>query len=403
MRVSFQSYFALNWVILLLAGLQSGISPFLTIYLKAELQWDPAQIGIALGIMNFANMLNQIPSGLLIDAYKIKRLLLVGSCFIFAISCYLITKFPYFLAIISAQILIGLATAIMPKAIVAITLGLVGTKEFPRRESINETLGHAGNIILALIVGVCSYFSGNIWIIYSYGIFSLLGILPIFLIRETDIDHDIARQLAPVGFDTGKKGIVPLKKVLLSRTNIIFLIAVFLFHFSSAAQLTLIGLIFVQVSTKACSIFMANSVIVSHIIMMFVSILLVYFIKNIPRKPLFLLAFLFIFIRAILFTFSHNPYFIIALQVLDGISGGIFGVIGIVMIAELAAHSGRFNFMLGLMVLCQGVAYAISNFASGYIVKSYNYNMGFYTLAFFAMIGFILFLSLMPETLKRNQ
>lgn len=94
-----------------------------------------------------------------------------------------------------------------------------------------------------------------------------------------------------------------------------------------------------------------------------------FFIKTINRKPLFLLALILVFVRRILYTFSYNPYFIIALQALDGISAGIFSVIAIVMLSELAVNSGRFNFMHGLMALCQGMAYAISNVISGYIYR----------------------------------
>lgn len=144
-RPSLQSYFALNCLILLIAGLQAGVGPFLAIYLKSDLQWDPSQIGIAIGIVNFAAMLNQVPSGLLIDEYKIKRLMLGCNSIIIATSCFVISRFSSFSAIVGAQFFIGLAIAIIPQAIVAITLGLVGTKKFPKRESTNESLSHAGN------------------------------------------------------------------------------------------------------------------------------------------------------------------------------------------------------------------------------------------------------------------
>lgn len=399
-QISIQSLAALNCLVLLVSGLQAGVGPFFSYYLKADLHWDPNQIGFALGVVNFAALLNQILSGLLIDAFKIKRIILAASCLIFAISCFLISQTQYYLNIYGLQFIIGLSVAIIPQSIAAISLGLVGRREFPKRVSTNQALSHVSNIMLALLAGLFAYYSSNIWILYTYSIFSLLGIFPLIFINPKEINHDVARQLTIITTHQNRKKILPIDFILTSSINIIFLIAVFLFHFSSAAQLSLIGQLFANNNSKTGALFMAGSIIITHLIMIFVALFLRSFIQTIPRKPLILFAFLLVFIRGILYTFSHDSFFILTLQLFDGISAGIFGIVSIVTIFELAKDSGRFNFMLGLMTFCQGLAYAISNVGSGYIANLYGYNAGFYGLASAAIIGFIFFLLAMPETLN---
>ncbi|WP_159103470.1 hypothetical protein [Asaia prunellae] len=50
---------------------------------------------------------------------------------------------------------------------------------------------------------------------------------------------------------------------------------------------------------------------------------------GIGRKPIFLLAFMILPIRGLLFAWLDAPSAIIAIQVLDGIAAGIFGVIAL--------------------------------------------------------------------------
>lgn len=401
-RPSFQSLLALSWLILLISGLKAGIGPFLSIYLKSELQWNANQIGVALAMVNLAAMLNQVPGGLIIDAYKIKRLMLGISCIVITIGCIIIAHLPYFTVISAAQFIIGFAAAIIPQAIVAISLGLVGTNEFPRRQSTNEALSHASNILMTLIAGILAYYVGNIWILYTYAIFSLVGILPLLFIKGKDIDHDIARELAPIQLDNTDTKATALKTIVSSKVFLIFLASVFLYHFASAAQLPLIAQLFVQLKPKTYAIYMTNSILVSHLVMMLVTLLLRTFIIGIKRKPLFLLTFFFVFIRGILFGLFHNANYFVAVQILDGIGGGIFGVITVVMISELAARTGRFNFMIGLMAFCQGFAYATSNYISGFIANLFGFNVGFYSLSVFALVGFTLALLHMPETRRKS-
>ncbi len=81
--------------------------------------------------------------------------------------------FPSFPVVIGAQILIGIAAAVFPPAIVTITLGLVGRDRLDRRIGRNETFNHAGNLIAAGLAAVIGQF------VAQKGIFFLVAAMTI--------------------------------------------------------------------------------------------------------------------------------------------------------------------------------------------------------------------------------
>ena len=107
------------------------------------------------------------------------------------------------------------------------------------------------------------------------------------------------------------------------------------------------------------------------------------------RKPIFLIAFLILPIRAILYTLTTNPILLLGIQLLDGIGAGIFGVIAVVIVSDLTKGTGRFNFFQGLVALCTGVGAALSNLIAGSIVKSWGYNTGFLSLSLLSVVGLL--------------
>ncbi|MDA3921635.1 MAG: hypothetical protein PF501_13285 [Salinisphaera sp.] len=73
-----RSLLALDGTNFLLAGVQGGIAPFLSIYLRTSLDWQPGMIGIALSAAGIATIFFQTPAGALIDRVDWKRHLMAG-------------------------------------------------------------------------------------------------------------------------------------------------------------------------------------------------------------------------------------------------------------------------------------------------------------------------------------
>jgi hypothetical protein len=62
----------LDWLKSLLADVQTGVGPFLAIYL-AGYEWNEESVGLALTVGGMAGILTQTPAGGLVDAVRSKR------------------------------------------------------------------------------------------------------------------------------------------------------------------------------------------------------------------------------------------------------------------------------------------------------------------------------------------
>jgi len=398
---SFLSILGLSGLIFFISDVQAGVGPFLALYLQYDLKWDAGAIGVALATINIAAAVSQIPSGLLVDATKFKRLLIAIAIFLISMGCLVILFLPTQLWIILAQASMGVSSTLIGPTIAAITLGLVGRKLFPKRTAINESWNHAGNLCTALLAGLTGYAFGHAWILYTVITFALISATFLFMIQPQEIDYNVARELAEPGLQ-GRAKPISVWKVLKTKPFIIFSISVILFHLANAAQLPLVGELLAQKNPKTDSLFMASSIILAQGVMIGVAYSLKFFVNQYGRKQIFLIGFLALPIRALLYTLTQDPFFLLAVQLLDGIGAGIFGVIAVVIVSDLVKGTGRFNFSLSVVILCQGIGASLSNVLAGYSVNFFGFDGGFLTLALFAAIGLLFFWFFMPETKDNN-
>ncbi|ARD12719.1 MFS transporter [Pseudomonas savastanoi] len=120
------------------------------------------------------------------------------------------------------------------------------------------------------------------------------------------------------------------------------------------------------------------------------------------NKPLLLAGFLILPIRGVLYTLSDDPYWLVAVQMLDGIGAGLFGALFPLMVKDLTQGSGRFNVSLGALSTLFGLGAALSNGLAGFVVHAAGYSAAFLTLAGVAAAAFCLLLVAVPETLSRS-
>ena len=93
---------------------------------------------------------------------------------------------------------------------------------------------------------------------------------------------------------------------------------------------------------------------------------------------------------------------LIAIQILDGIGAGIFGVISVLVIADLTQGSGRFNVTLGAISTAVGIGAALSQMIAGTIVHHFSFNAGFLFLGAVAAMAFSILYFFMPETREKS-
>jgi len=83
------------------------------------------------------------------------------------------------------------------------------------------------------------------------------------------------------------------------------------------------------------------------------------------------------------------------------VTAGIFGVIAVLIAADLTRGVGRFNLAQGLVALCVGVGAGFSNVVGEYAVQWFGTAASFLTLAGIAACAFVFFAAFMPETRSR--
>ena len=116
------------------------------------------------------------------------------------------------------------------------------------------------------------------------------------------------------------------------------------------------------------------------------------------RKPLLLVGFAALPIRAVLFAFISDPLALIAVQLLDGITGAVIGVMTALVIADVTQGTGRFNLAQGMFGTVMGVGAALSPTLSGLIVDRVGYSAGFLSLAVEALVALMVVALFLPET-----
>jgi MFS family permease len=104
----------------------------------------------------------------------------------------------------------------------------------------------------------------------------------------------------------------------------------------------------------------------------------------------------------VLYTLTNNTVALVAIQILDGIGAGIFGVVSPLVIADLTQGSGRFNVTLGAIATAVGIGAALSQTMAGAIVHHFSFNTGFLSLAVIAAAAFAILYLFMPETREKG-
>jgi MFS family permease len=406
-----QSLRGLDALYLILADVQGGLRPFLAVFLASVHHWNPAQIGVAMAVMGFAGIAFQTPAGAIIDAVRQTRVVIAAAFALVAVGALATAAMPTIAVVLAAQALIGAASAVFGPATTAISLGLVGHAGLARRMGRNQALDHTGNIIAAGLAGAVGDSVGYGAIFVLVAVMCLAGIAVNALIRGCDIDHARARgsDSRHAGCPTERGNRVPasaaepehvarLSSVFADRRIAILAISVVLFHFANAAMLPLVGQKLTTASTGGAAKSMSACIIAAQFVMIPVALLASRLAVSWGRKPTFLIGFAVLPVRGVLYTLSTNPYYLVAVQLLDGIGAGIFGVVGVLMIADLAHGTGRFNLLQGAVATATALGASLSNVLTGAIVNAAGFDAGFLTLATIATVALAFFGVAMPET-----
>jgi MFS family permease len=391
---------ALDALNFFLADVRDGLGPYLAIYLLTEQKWDQARIGVVMSIAALAGIIAQTPAGALIDKSTAKRGLMVAAAMVVTVTCLVLPFIHRFEWVAATQALAACAGAIFAPAVAAVTLGIVGPKAFAGRIGRNEAFNHAGNATAAAIAGATAYFCGPIVVFWLLAAMAVASVAATLSIPAGAIDDHLARGLKDGADRNADHDDQPsgLQVLLTCKPLLIFAGATILFHFSNAAMLPLVGQKLALVNRDLGTTLMSVCIIAAQLVMVPVAMLVGRKADAWGRKPIFTVALAVLALRGALYPLSDNPYWLVSVQLLDGVGAGIFGALFPLVVADLTRGTGRFNVSQGAIATAAGLGGALSAATAGFIVVAAGYDTAFLFLAAVAAAGLALFVAMMPET-----
>jgi MFS family permease len=379
-----------------LAGMQAGFGPFVAVLLADE-KWTQQNIGYVLSVSGIAGLLSQLPGGELLDASRNKRLLLALGAIVVAVSALVVALWPILPVVFAALVLQGLTGGVVGPAVAAISLGLVGHAALAERLGRNQRFASTGALIATGLMGAISHFLSYRAIFFVSAALLLPLLLAIVRVRSADIHF--GRSCGQPNHHTSAP---PPRAERLSLSKnfslLIFAGCLFLFQFANASMLPLAGERLAYRNGTGASFVISALIILPQIVVALTAPWVGQLAQSRGRRPLLLIGFGALAVRALLFAVTVDPPLLICIQLLDGVSGTVLGVLTALIIADLTNGTGRFNLAQGFVGMLAGIGAVLSTTFFGLIVGNFGSEIGFLSIAAAALATVFLAWLLMPET-----
>jgi len=333
----------------------------------------------------------------LLDAVRSKRTAVAVGATMVAAGALIIAVWPSFPLVLAALVLQGITGGFLGLAIVAISLGLVGHTALGERLGRNQRFASTGGVLAAGLMGLIGYF-------LSYRAIFLVAaalVLPLLLALGRIQPSDIHFGRACGAPDHHGPGAPPRARRLSLWTNrslLTFASCAFLFQLANASMLPLAGESLVYSEVPFSSLIVSALIIVPQVIVALMAPWAGRQARVWGRRPLLLLGFAALPMRALLFAWTTDPTVLVAAQVLDGLSGTMLGVLTALVVADLTKGTGRFNLAQGFVGTMSGVGASLSTTLSSQVAGSLGRAAGFIGIAAVGLAAVVLLWSLMPET-----
>lgn len=404
---------ALSLLNFFVSDVQTGMGPYLTLFLRRGMGWNGSQIGNAVGAGYLALVIAQIPVGAWIDGTKHKRALVCVGAILVALACLATAAFTVPIVVTTGQAMIGIAGAILSPCIAAIALGLVGRRGMDARQGLNQAWNAGGNVAAAVVTGLVGQYLGLRWMFAVLALFCAGAVVCALRIRAGDINNALARgadgadsRMATVpdkDMGAAARNIIDdvrgLGRVLQDRKILIFTLSALLLNLSNGAMAPLVTQQLAgERSSHYAALWVGAFMIAVQSVYLFVAARTGRLASIWGRKPLYAAAFGAVALRGLLLSVAHGPVQLVAVQSVDGIVVGIASVVSTLIIADLTKGTGRFNIAQGAFAAAQGLGASASNAAFGALYLAAGAHTSFLALSGVAFIGLAFFWFLMPET-----
>jgi MFS family permease len=386
---------ALNF---LLADVRGALGPNLNVFLVTQQHWSQTEVGVVTTTSGLLGLALQTPIGAAIDETRAKRGAIILALSVLAFGAIIIFALPTFWPVLAANSMLAVVGDVFGPAVAALTLGLFARKQLARRMGRNSAYDHAGNVAIAIIAGAIGYVISQRAVFLLVPIFAAMSVIAVLSIPADAIDYDRARD---AGSEADKANVSDYRVLFKTRSLVVFGVCVMLFHFANAPLLPLVGQKLAQAFPQTATAMMSSCIVAAQLVMLPMALLVGSKADSWGRKPLFLIGFAILPIRAVLYTLSDNSVWLIGVQLLDGIGAGIYGALMPLVVADIMRGTGRYNLAMGAIATMQGIGASLSGLFSGVVVDRFGYSAGFLTLGAAALVAFVVFGISMPETAER--
>jgi MFS family permease len=379
-----------------LAGMQSGFGPFVAVLLADE-KWTQEDIGFALSAGGVAALLSQLPGGELLDISRSKRLLIALGASLVAVSALAMALWPTIPVVFSALLLQGMTGGVLGPAVAAISLGLVGHRALAERLGRNQRFASAGALIVSGLMGAFGYFLSYRAIFFVSAALVVPLLLAVTRVRPVDIHFGRSCGQPDHHADTPppRSG----RSSLLKNYDLLtFAGCLFLFQLANASMLPLVGERLAYSRGTGASFVISALIILPQIVVAVSAPWVGQLANSWGRRPLLLIGFGALAVRAVLFAVITNPALLIGIQLLDGVSGSVLGVLTALIVADVTSGTGRFNLAQGFVGTFVGIGASLSTTLSGLVFGSFGSAVGFLSIAGIALATVLATWLLMPET-----
>ena len=324
-----------------LGGMLSGFGPFVAVLLADE-RWAQQNIGFVLSVSSLAGLLSQLPGGELLDITRSKRFLIALGGIAIAVSALMIAVWPILPVVLGALVLQGVTGGFLGPAVVAISLGVVGHSALAERLGRNQRFASAGVLTATGLLGAIGFLLSYQAIFVVSAALALPLLVALSRVRPTDIHFGRAcgeaDHHAPMPPPRARR--LSLWK---NRSLLIFAGCMFLFQFANASMLPLAGEELAYRNGSAASLVVSALIIVPQIVVVLTAPWAGRQAQSWGRRPLLAIGFSALTLRALLFAMTANPWLLIGIQLLDGVSGSALGVLTALVVADLTQGTGRFQ------------------------------------------------------------
>ena len=392
--VTARSLRALDWLNFFVANVQTGFGPFIASYLASH-KWTQGEIGMALSVGTISAMVSQVPAGAAVDAMKNKKGAAAWAIFAIILSAVLLASSPTVLPVIAAEVFHGFASCMLVPAMAAISFALVGRQNLGDRLGRNARWASIGSAIAAGLMGLFGEYFSSRAVFWLTAALAMPALIALSMVQNTGT-VDAMPQAKPVPDADEKRE--SLRELLRDKRMLIFAACIVLFHLSNAAMLNLAAGEVTAGMGDNVQLVIAACIIVPQAIVAMMSPWVGRSAQRWGRRPILLFGFAALPVRALLFAGISSPYLLVPVQMLDGLSAAVFGVMLPLIAADVAGGKGRYNLCIGLFGLAAGIGATLSTAAAGFIADRFSNTVSFFGLAAAGALAVLLVWAAMPET-----